>query len=98
MERSQSVGIRQLKEQASSLVRRVASGETISITDRGRPVAQIIPLHESKSFWDQMIESGRLVPARHDLVQILEDNPPLPLMPGERSPYDALMEMRADER
>jgi hypothetical protein len=45
-----------------------------------------------------MVERGQLQPARRDLVQVLEENPPSPLLPGERSPYDALMEMRSDER
>jgi prevent-host-death family protein len=40
------VGIRELKEHASALIRRVAAGETITITDRGRPVARIVPLHQ----------------------------------------------------
>jgi prevent-host-death family protein len=92
------VGIRELKEHASALIRRVAAGETISITDRGRPVARIVPLHQHEGWWDQMVEQGRLVPARRDLIQVLEANPPPPLLPGERSPYEVLMELRADER
>jgi hypothetical protein len=73
------VGIRELKEHASALIRRVAAGE-----------------HES--WWDRMVEQGRLIPARRDLIQVLEESPPRPLLPGERSPYDMLMELRADER
>lgn len=38
-----SVGIRELKQNASAVVARAAAGETITITDRGRPVAQIGP-------------------------------------------------------
>jgi hypothetical protein len=45
-----------------------------------------------------MVERGQLLPARRDLIQVLDENPPSPLLPGERSPYDSLMEMRADER
>ena len=93
-----TVGIRELKEHASALIRRVAVGETIRITDRGRPVARIVPLHQNQSWWDEMVEQGRLIPARRDLIQVLEENPPPPLLPGERSPYEVLMELRADER
>jgi hypothetical protein len=32
------------------------------------------------------------------LIQVLRENPPQPLAPGERSPFDVLIEMRADER
>ncbi|MDQ6743793.1 MAG: type II toxin-antitoxin system prevent-host-death family antitoxin [Candidatus Dormibacteraeota bacterium] len=97
-ERVRGVGIRELKENASALIRRVAAGETINITDRGRPVARLVPLGRDEGWWDQMVERGQLQPARRDLVQVLEENPPSPLLPGERSPYDALMEMRSDER
>ncbi len=91
------MGIRELKENASALIRRVAAGETIRVTDRGRPVARIVPLREDEGWWDQMIEDGRLTPARLDLIQVMQENPPRPLKPGERSPFDALMELRADE-
>ena len=39
-----TVGIRALKQNASEVVARAAAGETIQITDRGRPVAQLTPL------------------------------------------------------
>lgn len=97
-EAASRVGIRELKGHASALIRRVAAGETITVTDRGRPVARIVPLRGDEAWWDEMIEEGRLVPATRDLVQVLEENPPPPLMPGERSPFEALMELRADER
>ena len=42
-----SVGVRELRQSASELLRRVAQGETIEITDRGRPVALLTPLPDS---------------------------------------------------
>ena len=33
------VGVRELRHQASAILRRVAAGETVGVTDRGRPVA-----------------------------------------------------------
>lgn len=42
-----SVGIRELKQNASAVVARAAAGETMVITDRGRPVAQIGPRAQS---------------------------------------------------
>ena len=38
------VGIRALKQNASAVVERAAKGEVITVTDRGRPVAQLGPL------------------------------------------------------
>lgn len=92
------VGIRELKEHTSAVIRRVTAGETIRITDRGRPVARILPLRENEGWLEQMEAEGRLLPARRDLIQVLEENPPSPLLPGERSPFEVLMELRADER
>ncbi|MHB8620246.1 MAG: type II toxin-antitoxin system Phd/YefM family antitoxin [Chloroflexota bacterium] len=92
------VGIRELKEHTSAVVRRAAAGETIDVTDRGRPVARLVPLRGDKDWWDRMIAEGRVVPAKCDLAQVLADTPPTPLMPGERSPFEALLELRADER
>lgn len=38
------VGIRELKNEASAVVSRVEAGETIVVTRRGRPVAQLVPV------------------------------------------------------
>jgi prevent-host-death family protein len=92
------VGIRELKDNASAVIRRVAAGETILVTDRGRAVARIVPLRDDDDWWDRMADEGRLIQARRDLIQVLQQNPPQPLAPGERSPFDVLMELRADER
>ena len=40
----ESVGIRELKQNASEVVSRVERGETIRITVQGRPVAQLSPI------------------------------------------------------
>ena len=37
------VGIRELKAKLSTYLRRAAAGETITVTDRGRPVAVLAP-------------------------------------------------------
>lgn len=37
------VGVRELKGSLSKYLRRVRAGETVVITDRGRPIARIIP-------------------------------------------------------
>ena len=39
-----TIGIRQLKAELSQQLRRVAAGETISVTDRGRVIATITPV------------------------------------------------------
>ncbi len=42
-----TTGIRELKEQLSAYIRRVKSGETIVITERGRPVGRLVPYFDS---------------------------------------------------
>jgi prevent-host-death family protein len=86
-------GIRELRQNASGLIRRVIEGETIEVTERGRPVARIVPLH-GRSVLDQMIAEGRATPARGDLL----DLKPLPPVPGKRRLSDVLADLRADER
>jgi prevent-host-death family protein len=39
-----TVGIRELKSRLSSYLERVQEGETITITDRGQPMGQIVPM------------------------------------------------------
>lgn len=59
-----TVGIRELKQNASAVVARAAAGETVTITDRGRPVAQMTPLPTSRL--DQLIAAGLATPAQGD--------------------------------
>lgn len=49
----ETVGIRALKQNASAVIARVAKGESIEVTDRGRPVAKIVPLTEHESNADK---------------------------------------------
>jgi prevent-host-death family protein len=38
------VGIRELKNKLSDYLRRIKTGETVIITDRGKPIAKIVPI------------------------------------------------------
>ena len=42
--RETSVGTRELKNRLSHYLRRVKAGETVIITERGKPVGQIVPI------------------------------------------------------
>jgi prevent-host-death family protein len=87
------IGIRDLKQNASAVVRRVASGETIEITDRGHPVARIVPLRHASAA-EQLIAEGRMTPASGNRSNL----PPLPPVPGRPLLSEALADLRADER
>jgi len=62
------VGVRALRQNASAVVAMAASGEPVTITDRGRPVAQLIPLGASEL--QRLVASGRARPARHALTDL----------------------------
>ncbi|WP_448808721.1 type II toxin-antitoxin system prevent-host-death family antitoxin [Agromyces bauzanensis] len=51
------VGIRALKQNASEVVAAAAAGESVTITDRGRPVARLVPLGSGRL--SALVESGR---------------------------------------
>ncbi len=51
------VGVRELKAHLSEYLDRAAAGETITVTDRGRPVAVLAPLPSTVDL-DQAIAEG----------------------------------------
>lgn len=85
------IGVRELRQHASRYLQRVAHGESLEVTDRGRPVARLIPV--TKDVWASMIAIGKVTPAQDD-TDVTDE------MPGD---YDVdgsgvLDAMRADER
>lgn len=55
-----SIGIRELRQNASRYVSRAAAGEFIEITDRGRPVARLVPIPDDP--WQDLINTGEVQP------------------------------------
>jgi prevent-host-death family protein len=88
-----SVGVRELRQRASELLRRVADGESIEITDRGRAIAVLVPLPDDPLA--RLQAAGDLMPAEGDLNDL---PPPLPLEPGSEAPSSVLARLRRDER
>jgi prevent-host-death family protein len=58
------IGIRELREGLSRALRRVRAGETIEVTDRGRPVARIVPVGPSIEGLEHLITAGQVRPPR----------------------------------
>lgn len=48
-----TVGIRELKDQTSELIRRVEQGEHVAVTNHGRVVARIVPAQATQTEIDQ---------------------------------------------
>jgi prevent-host-death family protein len=86
--------VRELRQTASELLRRVAQGETFEITDRGRPVAVLSPVPEGRPL-ERLRATGLVEPATEDIDDLPE---PLPLPPGAEAPSNALARLRRDER
>ncbi|MGB8382897.1 MAG: type II toxin-antitoxin system prevent-host-death family antitoxin [Dermatophilaceae bacterium] len=67
------VGIRALKQNASAVIAQAAAGEQVTITDRGRPVAQLSPIAASRLA--QLVAAGLARPAKHDLADLPSPEP-----------------------
>ena len=88
------VGVRALRQHASAVLRRVAAGERVEVTDRGRPVALIVALR-GRDPVRQLAAEGRLVPARGDLLALGQ---PLRVRAGKRPASRRLARARDHER
>lgn len=57
---SDTVGVAQLRQNLSVYLRRVADGERLVVTDRGRPVAELGPAPSVGRELDELIAEGRV--------------------------------------
>lgn len=85
------IGLRELRQNATTYLARVARGESVEVTVRGRLVARIVPA--AADTWEDMILRGEVIPAQApgDLL----GDPPVDYG------FDAsaeLLRLRADER
>jgi prevent-host-death family protein len=90
-----SIGIRELRQRASEYLRRVEAGETIEVTNRGRPVALLSPIPDAAPL-DRLRAAGDVEDATGGGLDDAPD--PLPLDPTKEAPSSVLARMRADER
>lgn len=63
-----TVGIRELKQNASAVVAEAVGGATITITDRGRPVARLTAI--AKTPLQRLLDNGRARPPLRDLLRL----------------------------
>lgn len=89
-----SIGIRQLRQRASEYLRRVEAGETIEVTDRGRPIALLAPIPEASPLERLRVE-GEIDEAGAAFDTLPE---PIDLEPGQESASLVLQRLRNDER
>lgn len=56
------VGIRALRDRLSQHLDRVREGEELTVTDRGRAIARIVPVSQPRAF-DRLVREGLIEPA-----------------------------------
>jgi prevent-host-death family protein len=90
------VGVRELRQNLSVYLDRVKAGETLEVTERGRPVAQLGPRRAPPvSILDQMIADGRATAAT---IRPRDIPPPLPDPdPGGPTLTEILLQMRDED-
>jgi prevent-host-death family protein len=90
------IGIRELRQHASVYVDLVERGYTVDITNRGRLVAQMIPVRDPESPLERWIARGVIERAEDD-GSVLEIDPYPAVADGEPSASAALAGRRAAE-
>jgi prevent-host-death family protein len=89
--KQKTIGIRELKAQLSSRVREVKKGATLVITDRGEPVARLVPVTATpEDRFQQLLDSGMVSWSGQKLA------PEVPRVPirGSKMVSDLLLEDR----
>ncbi len=90
----ESVGVREIRQNISVYLRRVAAGEVFTVTDRGRPVATLGPPRPAEDRWAALVAAGMLTPAKGRLSDL---PPPIKLPPGSPTLSEILQEMRDED-
>lgn len=85
------VGVRELRQNLSVYLRRIAGGERFEVTDRGRRVALLVPIEETATPLQRLIAAGLATAPEGDLLEL---GPP----PGKisRTLSEALLEGREE--
>jgi prevent-host-death family protein len=94
MEKRAQVGVRELRQYLSVYLERVKAGETLEVTERGKPVGVLAPLPELSSQLQRFIAEGRCSRPTATLDEI---GPPVKLPPGSPSIMEILDELREDK-
>jgi prevent-host-death family protein len=89
---SDTVGIRELRQNLSAYLRQVEAGQRLIVTERNRPVAELVPVGRHQPGLSRLVAEGRVVPpARAEPL----DFSPIPLR-GDRPATRALEVVRGE--
>jgi prevent-host-death family protein len=90
------IGIRELRQHASVYVDLAEQGYTVDITNRGRLVAQLVPVRQPDSPLERWIAAG-VVERAEEPGSILDVDPYPASSPGRASATGALRQIRGND-
>ena len=64
------VGVRELRQNLSVYLRRVTRGESLEVTERGRPVALLVPLPQADTQLERLIALGKATRAQGSMTDL----------------------------
>jgi prevent-host-death family protein len=65
------IGVREIRQDASTILARVEEGEEFIITNRGVPIARLLPIDvDDQTLIDEMIANGDIVEADGNLWEL----------------------------
>jgi prevent-host-death family protein len=93
-----SVTVSELNRQTAKVLERVKAGESVEISEYGRPVARLMPATPTtgSALLDRLIAQGRAIPAANPGP--IPPTPPRDERDGDASLSGVLVQMRDDER
>jgi prevent-host-death family protein len=94
----ETVTVSELNQQTAKVLERIKAGETLEISEYGKPVARLVPAVPTTGvpLLDQLIAQGRAIPAA--APGPIPPTPPRDEQENGVSLTDTLAQMRADER
>ncbi|MBI3929444.1 MAG: type II toxin-antitoxin system prevent-host-death family antitoxin [Armatimonadetes bacterium] len=89
-----TIGVRELRQNATKYLKAVAAGEVVQVTERGRPIAMLVPIPVEGPV-ARLENQGRLSRAEGDLLDLGPGPAPAS---GLVPPSQVLAEARQGER
>jgi len=89
-----TIGIRELKTQLSRTLRQVKAGETVIITERGKPIGRIVPVESSLEDRMQELIAAGVIAWNGKKFQPQRDLASLPRIRGDKTVAELLLEDR----
>ena len=91
---AQTIGVRELRRNASRYLALVKEGQRIAITDRGELVAYLEPV----TTLERLVAAGQVRMPTGNILDHLATGERVPAEPGEKPLSKVLQEMRDEER